>query len=112
MAVGAMAAAVPPEAMDFTGTTDSTATFMDAASSWSALGGVRGGATRRITTRPITTPRRPWQSRRQVGVGPAPVMVGDQPPQSYWYYCPSAKGYYPTVPTCPEVWIKVPPRTQ
>ena len=29
---------------------------------------------------------------------------------SYWYYCSSAKGYYPTVPSCPEEWVKVPPR--
>ena len=27
----------------------------------------------------------------------------------YWYYCESKKGYYPTVPECPEDWIKVPP---
>lgn len=32
------------------------------------------------------------------------------PPQGYWYYCPSARAYYPTVPTCPEEWMKVPPR--
>jgi hypothetical protein len=35
-----------------------------------------------------------------------------QPAQSYWYYCSSAGAYYPTVPTCPEPWTKVPPRTQ
>jgi|SRR5262245_34211307 len=35
-----------------------------------------------------------------------------QPSQSYWYYCPSAGAYYPTVPTCPQPWIKVPPRGQ
>ena len=35
-----------------------------------------------------------------------------QPPESYWYYCPSAGAYYPTVPACPEPWIKVPPRSQ
>ena len=35
-----------------------------------------------------------------------------QPPESYWYYCPSARAYYPTAPTCPEPWIKVPPRAQ
>jgi hypothetical protein len=29
--------------------------------------------------------------------------------QGYWYYCASAKAYYPTVPKCPEAWIKVPP---
>jgi hypothetical protein len=33
-----------------------------------------------------------------------------QPAQSYWHYCPSARAYYPTVPTCPEPWVKVPPR--
>ena len=33
-----------------------------------------------------------------------------QPPESYWYYCPSARAYYPTTPACPEPWIKVPPR--
>jgi len=48
----------------------------------------------------------------QVVVQPAPVIVGEQPPQSYWYYCPSAKAYYPTAPACPEAWIKVPPRAQ
>src|SRR5262245_54700802 len=35
-----------------------------------------------------------------------------QPSQSYWYYCPNAGAYYPTTPTCPEPWIKVPPRAQ
>jgi hypothetical protein len=29
---------------------------------------------------------------------------------AYWYYCSSAKGYFPTVPSCPEEWIKVPER--
>jgi hypothetical protein len=28
----------------------------------------------------------------------------------YWYYCESAKGYYPHVEQCPEDWIKVPPQ--
>jgi hypothetical protein len=50
----------------------------------------------------------PYYYPPQVVVEPAPVIVGE--PQSYWYYCPSAKAYYPTAPTCPEVWIKVPPR--
>ena len=35
-----------------------------------------------------------------------------QPRESYWYYCPSARAYYPTVPACPEPWIEVPPRPQ
>jgi len=36
---------------------------------------------------------------------PAPAA-----PTAYWHYCASAKGYYPTVPSCPEEWIKVPER--
>src|SRR5256885_1950095 len=41
--------------------------------------------------------------------GPAPAPP---PPQTYWYYCPSANAYYPNAATCPEAWIKVPPRPQ
>ena len=40
---------------------------------------------------------------------PAPPPPPAAPP-AYWYYCASAGGYYPTVPTCPEDWVKVPPR--
>ena len=57
-----------------------------------------------------------------------PVVVQEQPPvyvqqpaapaaaapsasaPAYWYYCPSAREYYPRVQTCPEEWVKVPPR--
>jgi len=50
-----------------------------------------------------------------------PVVLQQQPqyierapqqnslPAGYWYYCASARGYYPTVPSCPEAWIQVPP---
>ena len=46
-----------------------------------------------------------------------PVYIQQQPPlpappQVYWYYCSSAQAYYPSVPTCPEAWVKVPPRPQ
>ena len=58
---------------------------------------------------------------------PPPVVVQESPPvyiqqqtppppppaaarEQYWYYCESAKGYYPTVPSCPEAWVLVPPR--
>lgn len=48
-----------------------------------------------------------------------PVYVQQSPPpppppqaQSYWYYCASAQAYYPTAQTCPEPWIKVPPRPE
>jgi hypothetical protein len=40
---------------------------------------------------------------------PAP-SAQSQNVEAYWYYCPSAKGYYPSVQTCPEPWVKVPPR--
>ncbi len=40
-----------------------------------------------------------------------PVVVVPQaplPPQpQYWYYCASARGYYPYVPSCPEPWQPV-----
>jgi len=46
-----------------------------------------------------------------------PVYVQQQPapPASSrqdvpWYYCPSAKAYYPWVRICPEAWVEVPPR--
>ena len=55
---------------------------------------------------------------------PPPVIVQETPPvyiqqtppppvaasEQYWHYCQSAGGYYPTVPSCPEAWVKVPPR--
>jgi hypothetical protein len=43
------------------------------------------------------------------------MYIQQQPPASapakagFWYYCASAKQYYPNVGTCPEAWIKVPP---
>jgi len=42
-----------------------------------------------------------------------PVYVQPDPPpaQAYWYYCPSAQAYYPSVQACPEAWVRVPPRS-
>lgn len=37
----------------------------------------------------------------------APVTPLPAPTQN-WYYCASAKSYYPYVPTCPEEWQVVP----
>ena len=45
-------------------------------------------------------------------IEPPPVYVEPPPPTAYCYYCSSAQAYYPTVPTCPEPWIKVPERRQ
>ena len=106
-ATGTLAATVstgPPDfagTQVFTGNPDSTAIFMVTASSLPAprSGGVRGGIARLTTIS---------AGCRTVGAG----HHREQPPQSYWYYRPSAKAYYPTAPTCPEVWIKVPPLAQ
>jgi hypothetical protein len=38
-----------------------------------------------------------------------PSYDGYVPPQPSWYYCPSARAYYPEVYTCPEQWVIVPP---
>ena len=42
----------------------------------------------------------------QAPPAPAPPSA----PPAYWYYCVSAEAYYPSVSTCPEGWVKVPPR--
>ena len=42
-------------------------------------------------------------------VQPPPVYI-EKHPEGYWYYCPSARAYYPTAPTCPERWLAVSPR--
>lgn len=52
-----------------------------------------------------------------VVVAPAPVIesapvYAEQAPQGYWYYCVSSRAYYPSVQTCAEAWVKVPPRAQ
>jgi hypothetical protein len=28
----------------------------------------------------------------------------------YWYFCPTANGYYPSIPSCPVPWQLVPVR--
>ncbi len=43
---------------------------------------------------------------------PPPAPPAPPAPEAYWYYCSSAKAYYPNVPSCPEAWMKVPARPQ
>jgi hypothetical protein len=31
--------------------------------------------------------------------------------QSYWYFCPDSRNYYPYVKQCPKGWLKVVPPT-
>jgi len=42
----------------------------------------------------------------------APVYAHEETPQGYWYFCPGSKAYYPSVQTCSEAWVKVPPQAQ
>jgi hypothetical protein len=42
----------------------------------------------------------------------APVYAEPAAPQGYWYYCASSRAYYPSVRSCAEPWVKVPPRAQ
>jgi hypothetical protein len=73
-----------------------------------------------------------YHPRPYVVYSPPPVVVQEAPPvyiqqapplapppaaaevtptvEQFWHYCQSAGGYYPTVPSCPEAWVKVPPR--
>jgi len=56
----------------------------------------------------------PVYVEQQGPVAPAPPMApapSVQAPQ-YWYYCQPSGGYYPSVQTCTEAWIKVPARPQ
>lgn len=39
---------------------------------------------------------------------PAPVQPQPQQTAQLWYYCDSARGYYPYVPNCAEGWRAVP----
>lgn len=41
-------------------------------------------------------------------LAPTPAPNAPPPPAQYWYYCESAKGYYPYVTSCPEGWQRVP----
>jgi len=66
-----------------------------------------------------------WYYPPPYAYAPPPVVV-EQPPayvqqspppsapasQGFWYYCASARAYYPNVQTCAEDWVPVPPRSQ
>jgi hypothetical protein len=41
-------------------------------------------------------------------VEPPPVYI-EKPRAGYWYYCPSGHGYYPSVQSCAEPWVRVAP---
>jgi len=41
---------------------------------------------------------------------PAPAAPQAQAPAVWWYWCASARGYYPYVKECPSGWQRVPPQ--
>jgi hypothetical protein len=43
---------------------------------------------------------------------PVPPPAPAAPPAPEWHFCPSSRGYYPAVQTCPEPWVRVPARPQ
>lgn len=64
----------------------------------------------------------PWYYPPPYAYYPAPVVVRSEPVTyieqaetpateqgGWWYYCDSAKGYYPYVKECPAGWQRVPP---
>ena len=55
---------------------------------------------------PVIVQEAPAVYIQQTPPAPAPSPSAEQ----FWYYCPSAKGYYPSAPSCPEPWAKVEPR--
>ncbi len=61
---------------------------------------------------PVVIQEPPVYVQQEVTPVPAAPSVSSAPAEGYWYYCPSAREYYPTAPTCSEAWIKVPPRQE
>ena len=61
----------------------------------------------------------PWWYHPAPYYYPAPVVVPAQPTtyieqgssetSGWWYYCETARGYYPYVKECPSGWQRVPP---
>ena len=88
-------------------------------------------APRGFAARPGFAPHHRFHRGGGVFVGVAPFVVGgaiaygaapyyydpgyaysapaySEPAPSYYYYCQSAGGYYPDVPSCAEPWVPVP----
>ena len=61
------------------------------------------------TPPPVVIEQPPVYVEQQPAPAPPPAPAA---PPADWYYCSSAKAYYPNVPSCPEAWVKVPARPQ
>lgn len=42
--------------------------------------------------------------------GELEAAASETPQPGYWYYCETARRYYPDVPACASGWLPVPPR--
>jgi len=64
---------------------------------------------RTIYVQPATTTV--YVERSDTQSAPEPSAVPSAPAQeSYWYYCPDSKAYYPHVGSCPSPWQRVVPQ--
>jgi hypothetical protein len=63
-------------------------------------------SSRAYRDRRLSLHHRSPESQRQPAVPVAPAT------EQFWDYCESSRAYYPSVQTCAEPWIKVPPRAQ
>jgi hypothetical protein len=54
----------------------------------------------------VPAPQPPVYVEQQDAAPAAPAAGG----QHYWYFCKSAKGYYPYIKECPDGWQKVLPQ--
>jgi hypothetical protein len=61
---------------------------------------------------PVIVQEPPVYVQQQVTPAPTPPPAPAAPSEGFWHYCPSAHDYYPNVQTCPEAWVKVPPRQE
>jgi len=61
---------------------------------------------------PVVVQEPPVYVQQQVTPLPTPPPAPAAPSEGFWHYCPSAHDYYPNVQSCPEPWVKVPPRQE
>ena len=59
---------------------------------------------------PVVVQQQPQVYVEQPQVAVVPAAPVATPPSNYWYYCATAKGYYPYVKECPGGWQKVSPQ--
>ena len=59
----------------------------------------------------VTQEPRVWVERDQASTPTPPVTSNTNPnAQQWWYWCVSARSYYPYVSSCAEGWQRVPPQ--